>query len=268
MSLHTQTEGVGRDLVLVHGWGLGSSVWSETAQALAQNFRVTRIDLPGYGQSAMLNNNSLATLTELALNAAPARAIWMGWSLGGLVAMQAALSQAQRISGLILIASTPRFMRSADWQAGVDAQILEKFTHDLEADYASTIKRFLALQTRGSERAQNALRRLNAQLRTHGQPAADTLRNGLAILRDTDLRAQLMRIICPVLIIAGRHDTLVPPAAAERLAIMLKSAQLRIIPGAGHAPFISHPQEFLLAVNEFINEQSPTDSYAGAASAR
>ncbi len=269
MSLHIQTQGSGRDIVLLHGWGLSSRVWDETAQALSQNFRVTRIDLPGYGQSPLASNYySLETLADLVLAAAPPRAIWMGWSLGGLVAMQAVLSQPQRAAGLILVASTPRFVQSADWQDAVGTQVLDAFARDLEENYASTIKRFLALQARGSERARDEIRQLNTRISECGDPVTEALQGGLAILRNTDLRAQLVYIQCSTLVIAGQHDTLVPLAAAERLVVMLETSRLHIIYGAGHAPFLSHPQEFLQAVTKFLDEQSTTSDRTGTAPAR
>jgi pimeloyl-[acyl-carrier protein] methyl ester esterase len=268
MSLHTQTQGSGSDIVLLHGWGLGSSVWDETAQALSRKFRVTLIDLPGYGESPLHNNNySLETLADLTLDAAPPHAVWAGWSLGGMVAMQAAIQQPQRVTGLVLVATTPRFVQGADWPHAVDARVLQEFGRDLEDNYPATMARFLALQAPGNDWARTEIRRLKAHVE-HGAPTADALQGGLAILRNTDLRAQLAHIHCSALVIAGQHDTLVPLAAAESLVVMLKTARLQVIYGAGHAPFLSHPQEFLQAVTEFLHEQSATDNCSGTAPAR
>lgn len=269
MNLYTQTYGSGRDIVLVHGWGLSSSVWDETAQALSENFRVTLVDLPGYGRSPLpAGNYSLETLASLALAAAPHEAVWMGWSLGGMVAIQVALRQRQRVTGLILIGSTPRFVHGTDWPCAIDTRVLEEFARDLTDNYRETMKRFLTLQARNSASERVNMRRLNARLFKNGEPAPDALQGGLNILRDTDLRDQLANIIHGALVVAGEHDTLVPLAAAKNLAVMLKSAHLQIIPGAGHAPFLSHPQEFLQAVHEFLHEQSQANHATGAAPAR
>jgi len=269
VKLASHTQGGGQDIVLLHGWGLPATVWVETAQALAQNFRVTLIDLPGYGQSPLPGGAyTLEALADRVLAAAPPQAIWIGWSLGGMVAMQAALRQPQRIAGLVLVASTPRFVQGSDWRHAIDVSVLDIFAHALKDNYRTTIARFLALQVRGSEHAQDTLRKLSARLFEHSAPLPEALHGGLAILHNSDLREQLAHISCPTLVIAGTHDTLVPLAAAESLVVMLKTAWLQIIRGAGHAPFLSHPQEFLQAVNEFINEQSATDSYSGAAPAR
>ncbi len=253
----------------MHGWGLSAAVWEETAQALAQNFRVTLIDLPGYGHSPLPNRGySLELLADLALAAAPPQAIWIGWSLGGIVAMQAALRQPQQVAGLVLAASTPRFVQGSNWRHAVDVSVLDTFAQDLKDNYRATILRFLALQARGSERARDTIRTLSARLFEHTEPLPEALHGGLALLRDTDLRPALAHICCPTLIIAGARDTLIPLAAAETLVLMLKSARLHVIHGAGHAPLLSHPQEFVQAVNDFLDEQPQTDRRARAAPAR
>lgn len=255
--------------MLLHGWGLSAAVWEETAQTLAQNFRVTLVDLPGYGQSPLPGSAyTLEALADRVLAAAPSQAIWVGWSLGGMVAMQAALRQPQRIVGLVLVASTPRFVQGSDWRHAVEISVLDTFAQELKSNYRATVMRFLALQVRGSEYAQNTIRKLSARLFDYSAPLPEALHGGLALLRDTDLRTELAHISCPALVIAGTHDTLIPLATAETLVLMLKSARLRIIHGAGHAPLLSHPQEFLQAVTEFIDEQSTTDNCSGAASAR
>ena len=88
MTLSTYTIGNGQDLVLLHGWGLHSPIWKEFAPTLAQHFRVTVIDLPGYGESKYdpKTAKSLPKLAEQLLEYAPPQAIWLGWSLGGLIA--------------------------------------------------------------------------------------------------------------------------------------------------------------------------------------
>ena len=74
---------------------------------------------------------------------------------------------------------------------------------------------------------------------------------GLAILRDTDLRACLAELACPVLLQYGERDRMTPPQAGEWLAAQL-DAQLILHPGAGHAPFISHEAAFLAAQQDFL----------------
>ena len=87
----------------------------------------------------------------------------------------------------------------------------------------------------------------------HGEPDHAALRGGLRILREADLRGSLARIDCPALVLLGERDTLVPIAAGEALAAALPHGTLRLMPGAGHAPFLSHPEAFAEAVSDFLN---------------
>jgi pimeloyl-[acyl-carrier protein] methyl ester esterase len=87
-------------------------------------------------------------------------------------------------------------------------EVLAEFSRGLEQDYRRTVQTFLALQTRGDERAHDTLRLLRARLAAHGVPDRRGLTTGLNILRDTDLRDALPQITLPALVVAGEHDRL------------------------------------------------------------
>ena len=72
--LHWQSFGEGKDLVLLHGWGMNGAVWQQTAQRLSQHFHVHIVDLPGFGHSHQASFSSLADLTQQVLDEAPAQA--------------------------------------------------------------------------------------------------------------------------------------------------------------------------------------------------
>ncbi len=253
MKLFSTRAGQGPDLVLLHGWGLHSSVWDETAAQLAQRFRVTLIDLPGHGRSPTpVGPYTLATLAQALAETAPAQATWLGWSLGALAAMQVALLHPAQVSRLVLVTATPRFTQTTDWPHAVAPQVLDEFHAALAADHHATLRRFLALQLRGSEGARATQQQLEALLVQQGAPNLAGLNAGLALLRDSDLRRDLAAIYCPTLVMAGERDTLTPPAAQRHLAEHLPRAQLSVIAGAGHAPFLSHGAAFMHDLNMFL----------------
>ena len=70
------------------------------------------------------------------------------------------------------------------------------------------------------------------------------MRAGLALLAATDLRGAIAGIEVPTLVIGGDRDTLVPSDSLRWLAASLPHATLALIPGAAHAPFLSHPEGF------------------------
>ncbi|MGD8312729.1 MAG: pimeloyl-ACP methyl ester esterase BioH, partial [Gammaproteobacteria bacterium] len=214
-------------------------------------FRVTRLDLPGHGRSRWDGPARLDDWTDAALATVPRPAVWLGWSLGGLVASRAALRAPAQVTALVIVACTPCFVRKPGWQSAMLPDLLDTFAADLEQDYSRTLHRFLALQVRGSEHAGGVLRTLRKRLLAHGEPATAALRAGLEILRETDLRTSVAAIRCPVLLLAGERDTLVPVAAARAAAALYPAARLRVIEGAGHAPFIARPRQVAAIVQEF-----------------
>jgi len=252
IALHTS--GAGPDLVLVHGWGMHAGVWDDVVPALSRNHRVTCIDLPGHGASPGDAEFDLPHLRDWLAEAVPVPAVWVGWSLGGLAALDLALHRPERVRGLVLVAAPVRFLRAPDWPDAVAPEVLEQFAAGLAQDYRGTLMRFLALQTRGAADGRDALRRLRESWVAVQPPRPRALRSGLALLRDTDLRDALPRLACPMLALAGERDTLVPPAAAAALAAAVPDGRLEMVKGAGHAPFLSDPDGFVRQVSAFSAE--------------
>lgn len=245
--------GVDPDLVLLHGWGMNAAVWAGLPTDRTWGRGAVPIELPGHGDSPYTPAAAdLDAWADACLALAPPRAVWLGWSLGGLVSLAAALRAPARVAGLILMTATPRFVRAADWPAAMAAETLDQFHTGLLAQPAATLDRFLALQVRGSEAARDTLRTLRRELAA--RPAADprALAFGLDLLRDGDLRARLHELSCPSLWLFGSHDTLVPAAAGHGVAALLPTARVQVIRGAAHAPFLSHPAETAAQIGDFL----------------
>ena len=230
-----------RTLVLLHGFALHSGIWGDWISRLAPFVEPRAIDLPGHGrQSWDPRIGDLAGLAHAVSSEIPPGALLLGWSLGGMVALELA-RQRTDIRGLVLIATTPRFVTDADWPHGVEPRVLEAFARGVRDDYERTVQDFLALQVMGATDPRATLRALRDSLRSRPAPDARGLDVGLEILQRADLRAALEGIGADTLVITGQRDRIVHPAAGEALAAALPHAQLRSIAGAGHAPFLSHP---------------------------
>ncbi|WP_416261197.1 pimeloyl-ACP methyl ester esterase BioH [Gibbsiella quercinecans] len=254
-ALYWQTIGEGeRDLVLLHGWGLNAEVWGCTLERLAPHFRLHLVDLPGYGRSQGFGALSLAQMAEVVLAAAPPQAWWLGWSLGGLVVSQVALTQPQRVQGLITVASSPCFSAHDDWP-GIRPDVLSGFQHQLSHDFQRTVERFLALQTLGTASARQDARLLKSVVLSQPMPGVDVLNGGLEILRTSDLRQPMAALTLPLLRIYGYLDGLVPRKVAALLDAQWPQSRSVIIPKAAHAPFISHPEEFAEVITRFVAER-------------
>jgi pimeloyl-[acyl-carrier protein] methyl ester esterase len=251
--LHSRTLGRGPELVLLHGWGMNAAVWDEVAEALAGELHCTLIDLPGHGASPWEEGpiEGLAGWAQACLEAAPERALWVGWSLGGSIALEAALTAPQRLRGLLLVTATPRFVRGPSWPHAMPEETLVRFRDALGTGPQATLEQFLCLQVRGSDRAREVLRSLRRGLARWPPPSPEALDAGLGLLREVDLRARLGGLRVPSLWLYGGRDTLVPRGGAESLAALLPAARVERIEGAAHAPFLSHREESLELLRRF-----------------
>ncbi|MBL8297458.1 MAG: pimeloyl-ACP methyl ester esterase BioH [Rhodanobacteraceae bacterium] len=254
--MHIETLGQGPDLVMIHGWAMHAGIFAPLTRELAQHFRLHLVDLPGHGLSAQRDERlDLAACAERIAAQTP-RALWLGWSLGGLVCIEAARQQRPLVRGLVLIATSPRFVVGDDWPQGVAADTFRQFGDGLRSDYHRTIERFLALEAHGSERAQSELRELRAHVFDRGEPALRALCDGLEILDRADLRGLLPQLSTPSLWIAGRRDRLIPPGAMQWAAQQSPHGRWLELP-AGHAPFIGHAHSVAEAVVAFAAEVGP-----------
>jgi pimeloyl-[acyl-carrier protein] methyl ester esterase len=254
MSLHVEVSGSGEPVVLLHGWGMQGDMWSDVAVQLAQDFKVYNVDLPGHGKSLLRHPFTLDSLVDqLCVQFAQPVSV-VGWSLGGIISLNWAARNPENVSRLMLVASTPCFTASPDWDFGMPQETLELFAAELEKNYAATLRRFLSLQLRGSENERELLTVLRDRLFARGEPSMAALRGGLDILRNADLRPMLSQIMQPTLAIVGQRDKLTPPQASHYLARLLSHARAVEIEGAAHAPFLSHPAIFIEHLKSFLHE--------------
>lgn len=252
MSLHIETHGRGPDLVMLHGWGMHGAIWGDSLAVLAETHRVHVVDLPGMGHSAAIEPYTLAQLAVTLLEAMPGPAVVCGWSFGGLLAMQMAATRPDWVERLVLIGATPRFVTGDDWACGMDAGIFREFARQVAADYQGTLQRFLALQAFGNASSRTLLKQLRERFLAGPLPDHTVMQQALDILLQSDLRSLARQLPQPVLAVHGERDTLAPVSAARWLEDHLPHASLIVIPGASHAPFLSHPGLFMQALNHFL----------------
>ena len=262
MTLCVERSGTGLPLVLWHGWGLNLRVFDGLREALAGDFEVIAVDLPGHGASPWLAGMDAEAQLSALLHTVPAGAALLGWSLGGQFALRAALRSPAHITRLILIATTPRFTNGADWSHGLEPAVLGGFAQRLREDWAGTVRDFLELQVRGGAGWSSALSALQDALSAHGRADPGALAAGLELLSSTDLRLRLPGLITPTLVISGERDRITPAAASRALVQALPNAQSLAVARAAHTPFLSQPALVASAVRDFLH---PAHSQQGAA---
>ncbi|MCG9597755.1 pimeloyl-ACP methyl ester esterase BioH [Vibrio sp. Isolate25] len=242
--------GQGEDLVLVHGWGMNGAVWHQAVEQLSQHFRVHVVDLPGFGHSHQLHFDTMEELAQQVLQNAPDKAIWLGWSLGGLVATHIAIHHPERIAKLITVASSPKFSAERRWR-GIQPQVLSAFTEQLVEDFRVTVERFMALQAMGSPSARQDVKSLKQAVLSRPEPNPQSLLSGLQLLADIDYRQALTEISTPTLRLYGRLDGLVPAKVAAEVDNLMPGSESYMFDASSHAPFMTEFSEFCQQVIRF-----------------
>jgi len=225
-------------LVLLHGWGWHAGIWQPLVPELSKYYQLVMPNIAW--------QNSFSATADTLLPQLPQKAIYVGWSLGGMLAWWLASHYPERISALMTLASSPKFVKTTDWP-GMPLATLQKFSQALENNYEKTLEDFLELQLRGTHIASTDLKKILFQ---HKIPLTE-LHNGLTLLRENDLRNDLKKINCNSLHWFGRLDTIVPVSVTESLQPLLAHGQCEIIPRTGHIPFLSHQDYFVEQLKSF-----------------
>ncbi len=231
--LYSRTVGTGQDLVLLHGWGFNSDLFASLIAQYQHKYRITVIDLPGHGRSDEVKGGLDEWCSEI-IKILPKTPILLGWSLGGLLAIN--IAKTYELSRLILVASSPNFVQNTHWDFGIPADNFRQFNDTLAIDLSKGLKRFVSLQTK--DRA--ILRALNQSI-DRFPASTKALNQGLNILINTDLIDEFKRLNIPIKVILGKYDTLVP----NDIGTWYESQDVNVnILGTGHLPFLH--QDFKL----------------------
>ena len=244
------TMGKGPKLVLIHGWGSNSNIWIPIAQKLSETYKVYLVDIPGYGLNKNNSSLGLDAISTIFLEHLPKDAVWVGWSLGGLIVKYIATHYRNTLGGIITVCSSPCFTKQMEWD-GLDKNILQNFECNLIRDYKLTLNKFLTLQFLGTKSYREDLANLKKLMKKFPDPNVETLQDGLSILKNHDLRKIIHKVDIPFLRIYGKNDRIVPISIANKFNNLHGGSQCEIFENSSHAPFISEPDAFLNSITRF-----------------
>jgi pimeloyl-ACP methyl ester carboxylesterase len=228
-------------VVLVQGLGLSSRFWFDIPDALASDSTcprlVIRLDNRGTGQSdkpaglyriSRMADDVAAVLDACALE----RAIVVGISLGGMVAMQAAIRHPGRVAGLVLLATTPGLPHGRlPTPRALAALLYTPFIR--RGTRVRWVDRIL-LPEHALDRAAELFARWPEAFR-HDPILLPSFLSQLAAAAMHSTGFALRRVRCPAVVVAGEDDILIPPINARRIASRIPNAVLEVLPGVAHA---------------------------------
>lgn len=253
--LHYEERGSGRPVVFLHGWAMSARAWRFQQQL--GDCRLIFLDQRGHGQSPPAAGYTVqdfagdlaAFFEQMELE----DALLIGWSMGVQVALQAFPSIESRLAGMVLVGGTPRFTRADDYPHGQPPVEVKGLGLRLRRDYQKTMGEFFRGMFAEGEMDAAQYQRIVHEIVMGGRaPDPDAARQSLQILSVADLREELRLIDRPVLVIHGELDSICPAAASAYMADRLPKSTLKIMPGCGHAPFMTQPEQFNKLVATFL----------------
>ncbi len=247
-------------LLFVHGLGDEADSWRHLILTLAERQRVLALDLPGFGRSAPLPRYTLPTLEATLLDLLDTLEIpavtLLGNSLGAMLCHALALTQPERVRGLVLMdgALAPQRQRPALGTLlfalpGMGEWLYTRLRKNPQAAYHSLRPFYAALDRLPQPDRDFLYQRVNERVWSDTQRRAylHTLRAmpGWIAAMQRDLSWRLERLTIPTLVIFGAADAIVSVSSARALVEVQNSARLTLIPDAGHLPHQECPAAVL-----------------------
>lgn len=241
IEIHYSVTGSGPPVVLLHSFLCDRAMWAEQLEPLAAHYRVVNIDARGHGASGNVRDafeldEAIDDVTAVLDAEGIGRAAWLGLSMGGFVAMRAALSCPERVVALGLLdsdAGAERLLVRCKYRALAIATrtvglgpVLPKICRQMFG--ATTLRRRPELVREWADRFRGL----------HVPSIVQTLR---AFLRRRDLHPRLRGIARPTLVLVGDQDVSLPPARSRAIADAIADAQYHEIAGAGHLAPLEQP---------------------------
>ncbi len=252
-----EDRGTGPVIVVLHGWCMSSAIWRLRMETLSPWFRVIAPDLAGHGRSAQSSGgygfaNFAADLTVLFRHLDLRDVVLAGWSLGAQVALQAFELLRERLTGLVLISATPRFIATEDFPWGLASVEADGMALKLRRNAARALEGFRTRMFAPGECDDPAVAAsIHDLLAAVPVPETGVALQSLHSLGQADMRHLVPAIDRPALIVSGDRDVICLPGASAFLERQIPSSQRVVMPGCGHAPFLTRGREFDDCLLEF-----------------
>lgn len=228
-------------LLLIHGSGGTREVWRCQVGPLDRHINVAAMDLPGHGKTPGPARASIPEYADWLIQAAealklPEPPILAGASLGGAIALEAAMIRPDAFGGLVIMASGAHLPKNPE------------FLRLLDQDYPAALDWFTPRLY--APDADPALIRQTRDIMANLPP--DLFRADIHVSDSFDRRDRVKDIRLPALILCGRDDAITPLSQSEYLAQAMPFARLAVVEGAGHMAVIEKHKEVNRLILEFV----------------
>jgi 3-oxoadipate enol-lactonase len=224
-------------VVLCGSLGSTAAMWDPQLPALAGR-KVVKIEYPGHGGEPLRTLDGIGDLADQAAAAVDGPFAFVGLSLGGAVGMRVAAEYPERVEQLVLACTSPRFGDASQWRQRA-ALVRSK-------GLAAIVDAVLARWFAPGFREEPAYREMFMSVDPEGYARC------CEVLGGWDGAADLARVSCPTLVIAGAEDPVSPPDDARAIGAQVAHAQIEVIDGAHHLANVERPKTFNRLLEEFV----------------
>jgi pimeloyl-ACP methyl ester carboxylesterase len=225
--------GEGENVFFLHGLGGNIYNWAYQTKYFSETNNVVSLELPGHGRSSGKGGATVDIYTDLVLEFLDVmelnNVVFVGHSMGGVVALDFCFKHPERVKALGLVATSAKF--------DIPPQKLIELKNNIESIFGSL------------EKAKDKMKDIDERLVTNDMMV---MLGDVMAVRKFDGIAHLSELQCPTLVIGGADDILAPPSYSEQLHANIKHSQLTIIEHAGHMVMVEAHQEFNTVLEEFL----------------
>lgn len=253
LSISFEDVGAGPPIVLGHSFLCSGKMWCGQVPSLARRYRVLNLDFRGHGRSSEVTqpfslydavSDVVAVLDELGIE----KAVWCGLSVGGMVALRAALTCPERVEALILL----------DTDAGAEVPLRKlKYRGMGVAAGMLGMGPLLSPVTRlmfGTTTRREKTRLVEGWKREFSAIHIPSMLRGLeALIQRDSLLSRLSEIAAPTLVLVGEEDRSLPPPLSRRIHESLRDSRFVQVPAAGHLSALEQPHAVTESLLGFLD---------------
>jgi sigma-B regulation protein RsbQ len=245
-------------MVFAHGFGCDQNMWRYVAPAFEDDYRVVLFDYVGAGGSDLAAYDAerysrLDGYAEDVLDVCRAleleNVVLVGHSVSGMIAVLAANREPERFDRLVLVGPSPRYVNDPPYVGGFERADIEGLLEMMDKNYIGWANFLAPAIVKNPDRPELG-EELTASFCSTDPVIARRFAEATFL---ADNRADLARVRVPALILQCTDDMIAPLEVGEYLHRELPGSTLRVMSATGHCPHMSHPEETIRAMREYLS---------------
>lgn len=246
-----------RAIIFVHGFGTDQSAWKAVKSAFEADYRIILYDNVGSGNTdprgfSPIKYSSITSYADDLLAITTAfdlkDSIVIGHSVGGMIALLAAIKGPQYFSKMAFIGASPRYLNDGEYYGGFNQAELDSMYETMRTNYYAWVSGFsaAAMGNPGNPELGSEFARTLSAIRP------DIALSVAKVIFESDFRDVLNKVDKEILLIQAQKDIAVPNEVAEYLNRNISGSILTVVDAEGHFPHISAPEKIIKVINDFL----------------